>query len=235
MNAQDLIIGSTSTQSDLTQGKLVTLKNLVNNDNMTLVTPTSFTSAAPESALLTFAVNGSDTFFNLPGTEQDYVVVDDIITLHFLSASTTYNDVQRLIAAKQAFVVSLSNYADLTPTTSLTNLCSSDQNSNSNCYLRWDIRQREPVVQQNYTWQQARVTAMELNASNSQDAENFLAGIFSDSQYVRNLATSYQQVIKSTYSLNGRYKRAWWISPVNQKIDGNTWTPAKIIMVRDLL
>eukprot|EP00960_Hanusia_phi_P069212 767030-Hanusia_phi.AAC.1 len=77
--------------------------------------------------------------------------------------------------------------------------------------------------------------AMELNSSSWREARTFLAGIFSDSEFMRHLASSYQEIIASTYSLNATgYRSVWWISPVNQKLDTSSWIPTRIILVRGL-
>eukprot|EP00286_Rhodomonas_abbreviata_P019716 CAMPEP_0181309238 /NCGR_PEP_ID=MMETSP1101-20121128/11908_1 /TAXON_ID=46948 /ORGANISM="Rhodomonas abbreviata, Strain Caron Lab Isolate" /LENGTH=1439 /DNA_ID=CAMNT_0023415711 /DNA_START=17 /DNA_END=4336 /DNA_ORIENTATION=+ len=92
------------------------------------------------------------------------------------------------------------------------------------CVMRRDVRYRE------YPWKVgAKSTAMEICTAGAgacatdptSDESKFFVTILGDSDYARGLALSYASTLSTNYTLNGRFRRAYWINP------GYEWTPTQ--------
>ena len=60
----------------------------------------------------------------------------------------------------------------------------------------------------------ASPTAMEINVTDgTADESAFMQGLLNPSEYSFNLGANYSRILHDKFSLNARYRRAWWINP----------------------
>eukprot|EP00960_Hanusia_phi_P049315 759490-Hanusia_phi.AAC.4 len=219
----DIIIGSTNQISDLQNGNLVVLDNVLfqaTQSSTGQLVVTNFSAASPESALLTL------------GAADNLLELVDVISLHFPDPSVIFDEFMSLLFAGQAFVIDTAGlYPRMTPTSALLDLCNTV--ASTGCFLRYDMQDRVAVKQSpGVAGGCVDTTVMELNGTaQTMEQNSFFQSMFGMSEYSRNLGVDFATIIQEKYLLNGRYNRAWWLNPANCYNQTITWYPAKVAMI----
>lgn len=161
---------------------------------------------------MTIILRGNESFFNLPGTSDFTLELEDVLTIHFMETDpfSHFEAAKTLIQSGGAFSASTyiaTQRVSLVVDQDLINICPFTMIEGVPCVMRRDIQARGfPTVIG------AERTAMEVNGSEAPAAE-FMTRILGGSEYSAQLGANYSGIIQDRYNLNGKHRRAWWINP----------------------
>eukprot|EP00961_Rhodomonas_salina_P249680 3375248-Rhodomonas_salina.1 len=159
------------------------------------------------------------------------------MTLHLLEEGrATYDAVQELLAANEAFEVGLDasdGRAHLNPTSALLQRCpistpkpTADDFFPSTCVLKREFQ--DGVSPTALTGQPASV---EVPTSADRTAASMWAqSVLGAGDHQANVGTSFAQHLTTRYKMNGRYVRAFWINPAYEWAPSGVGSGVKLVL-----
>jgi len=236
---------------DVSEWTKITEFNDIATSMMVDTPPSYFETASIESGLMTLVLDGNDDFFassTAPSSNRlaasFALQLEDVFTIHIMEPTAGWGDGTKAKAVQDlverpgddnydgntldldgynlngAFKFTITDdYATLQPTSDLLDECSfraepvdGDVLFPETCILRRDMSHRA-LTENTFEITTATATA--------DTAGVFMQTILGQNDYSKTLGSGFASTIMTKYSINGRYKRAFWINP------GYEWTPAQ--------
>eukprot|EP00961_Rhodomonas_salina_P283869 3836335-Rhodomonas_salina.1 len=218
-----LVVGSALNNEEFTRLRI--LEDLTSD-----VTMAEISTDSMEAGMLALVLNGNATYFENASTAV--IELEDVITIHTIEDSDDIwdkvktlldqgqddTDDSAVVGGNRAFLYSITEQrASLDPTQALLNLCPFATETPplnvpmSSNMLRRDMQDRQPQAPPGSVETVTEVCADSICPPTS--TYDVVKNIIGDSAYASDLAVAYATVIRDTYELNGRFRRAFWSNP----------------------